>query len=136
MSAISRAAPSARLLRLLLGAGAALAVLAAAPARADYRDSVPVLRIGLVDARVAAVDPAKLDSVSAAFSSALGLPVEIVRMSSYAALIDAHAPAAETGRRLDLRWSEHGWLSALHGARRVVAERSRLSAVAAPKDRG
>lgn len=52
------------------------------------------------------------------------------------ALIDAHAPAAETGRRLDLRWSEHGWLSALHGARRVVAERSRPSAVAALNDRG
>lgn len=41
------------------------------------------------------------------------------------ALIDAHAPASETGRRLDVRRSEHGWLGALHGARRVVADRSR-----------
>ncbi|OCW58065.1 PhnD/SsuA/transferrin family substrate-binding protein [Hoeflea olei] len=91
MLATMRAAPFAGILRLLLGAGAALAVLAAAPARADYRDSVPVLRIGLVDARLAATDPAKLAAVSAAFTSALGLPVEIVRMGSYAALIDAHA---------------------------------------------
>ncbi len=50
------------------------------------------------------------------------------------ALIDAHAPAAETGRRLDVRWSEHGWLSALHGARRVLAERSRPPTAAAPDE--
>jgi phosphonate transport system substrate-binding protein len=76
---------------MLFLAGLAVAALTAVPARADYRDSVPVLRIGVVEAQLAAVDPAKLAAVDAAFADALGVPVEIVRMGSYAALIDAHA---------------------------------------------
>tara|TARA_R110002020_G_scaffold266265_2_gene481180 strand:- start:3683 stop:4636 length:954 start_codon:yes stop_codon:yes gene_type:complete len=94
MSSIARAAMSNGFFRMLFRAGLALATLSAltaVSARADYRDSVPVLRIGVVEAQLAAVDPAKLEAVDAAFSAALGVPVEIVRMGSYAALIDAHA---------------------------------------------
>lgn len=38
------------------------------------------------------------------------------------ALIADHAPISETGRPMDVRWAQHGWASALHGAPRVVAE--------------
>ncbi|HEX4766674.1 MAG TPA: ROK family protein [Lichenihabitans sp.] len=37
-------------------------------------------------------------------------------------LVEAHAPIAETGRPMDLRWARHGWTSVLHGAPLVVAE--------------
>jgi allose kinase len=37
-------------------------------------------------------------------------------------LIVNHSPVAETGRAIDLRWCQHGWLAVLHGARAVVAE--------------
>jgi allose kinase len=37
-------------------------------------------------------------------------------------LIARHAPIAETGREMDLRWAQHGWTSVLHGAPLVVAE--------------
>ena len=63
----------------------------AGTAKADYRDSIAVLRIGMVETHVAATDPVKLDSIQRAFSSALGIPVEIIKLGSYAALIDAHA---------------------------------------------
>lgn len=77
--------------RLLCWAGMATVMLMAGAARADYRESIPVLRIGLVETHVAAADPLKLDAVRHAFASALGIPVEIIRMASYAALIDAQA---------------------------------------------
>lgn len=32
------------------------------------------------------------------------------------ALVERHAPVAETRRPLDLRWSAHGWAAVLHGA--------------------
>lgn len=67
------------------------ALVLAGPARADFRESVPVLRIGLVEAHVATVDPLKLEAVRRAFADALAIPVEIVKLGSYAALIDAHA---------------------------------------------
>jgi|GEM_PF-580088 len=77
--------------RLLCRAGLASVMLGAGAARADYRESVPVLRIGLVETHAAAADPLKLEAVRHAFASALGIPVEIIRMASYAALIDAQA---------------------------------------------
>lgn len=70
---------------------AGMGVIMASGARADYRDTVPVLRIGIVEAHLAAVPPPKLEAIRAAFASALRIPVEIIRMGSYAALIDAHA---------------------------------------------
>ncbi len=83
------AATSSGLSRMLFWAG--MAAIMASSARADYRETVPVLRIGVVEARVAAVSPQKLEAVRSAFASALRIPVEIIRMGSYAALIDAHA---------------------------------------------
>lgn len=38
-------------------------------------------------------------------------------------LIEEHAPIAETGRSMDLRWTQLGWTSVLYGAPLVVAER-------------
>lgn len=71
----------------------AIAVLAlgTSVAIADYRDTVAVLRIGMVENHAAVADPLKLEAVQQAFSTALGIPVEIIRMGSYAALVDAHA---------------------------------------------
>ncbi len=77
--------------RLLCWAGLAAVMCVAGAARADYRETVPVLRIGLVESHVAAADPLKLDAVRRAFASTLGIPVEIIKMASYAALIDAQA---------------------------------------------
>jgi len=37
-------------------------------------------------------------------------------------LVEEHAPIAETGRPMDLRWAQLGWTSVLHGAPIVVAE--------------
>lgn len=78
----------------LRGPGCAIILTAmalAGTAKADYRDSVAVLRIGLVETHAAASDPAKLDAIEHAFSKALAIPVEIIKLGSYAALIDAHA---------------------------------------------
>ncbi|SOE74543.1 Sugar kinase of the NBD/HSP70 family, may contain an N-terminal HTH domain [Burkholderia sp. OK233] len=36
--------------------------------------------------------------------------------------IERLTPVVETGRSMDLRWCEHGWLAVLHGAPAVVAE--------------
>lgn len=77
--------------RALGWAAICCAMVWAGPARADYRDSIAVLRIGLVETHAAATDPVKLDSIENAFAQALGIPVEIIRLGSYAALIDAHA---------------------------------------------
>lgn len=91
MDVISRIARFAICLRALGWAVAGLAAVLAGPARADYRDSVPVLRIGLAETHVAAADPVKLEAIRRAFAEALAIPVEIIRLGSYAALIDAHA---------------------------------------------
>ncbi|MEM5470995.1 PhnD/SsuA/transferrin family substrate-binding protein [Hoeflea sp. AS60] len=68
-----------------------LVMVWAGAARADYRDSVSALRIGLVETHVAAADPIKLEAIRLAFANTLGIPVEIIKLGSYAALIDAHA---------------------------------------------
>lgn len=72
-------------------AGVAVLALGACAAFADYRDTVPVLRIGVVENHVALTNPLKLEAVQQAFSKTLGIPTEIIRMRSYAALVDAHA---------------------------------------------
>ena len=78
-------------LRALGWAAVWLVLASAGMARADYRDSVAVLRIGLVETHVAATDPVKLEAIRLAFANALAIPVEIIKLGSYAALIDAHA---------------------------------------------
>lgn len=67
------------------------AMVWAGTAKADYRDSIAVLRIGMVETHVAATDPVKLEAIQRAFANDLGIPVEIIKLGSYAALIDAHA---------------------------------------------
>jgi hypothetical protein len=42
-----------------------------------------------------------------------------------AALVEANAPFAQTGRRMDLRWAELGWRSALYGAPHAAREHFR-----------
>lgn len=61
-------------------------------AAAGYRDTVSVLRIGMIDSYVTA-DPVRLEAIRSAYASALGISVEIVRFPNYSALIDAHASA-------------------------------------------
>ena len=78
-------------LRALAGLVIGLALVCAGAAQADYRDSIAVLRIGLVQNRAAASDPVKLEAVQRAFSDALSIQAEIIRLPNYAALIDAHA---------------------------------------------
>lgn len=77
--------------RLLVGVAASAVALAPERAWADYRDSVAVLRIGVTENHVASANPLKLAAVRRAFAKALGIPVEIITMRGYAALIDAHA---------------------------------------------
>ena len=91
MTAIKLAAALLTCVRMLCRAGMVMVVFTVFSARADYRETVQVLRIGLVEAHVAAIDPVKLEAVRSAFASALGIRVEIIKMGSYAALIDAHA---------------------------------------------
>jgi phosphonate transport system substrate-binding protein len=91
MVMIKRIVGFAGCLRALGWAAIWLAMVWAGTARADYRDSVSVLRIGLVETHVAAADPIKLEAIRLAFANALSIPVEIIKLGSYAALIDAHA---------------------------------------------
>ncbi len=76
-----------------VAAALALVLLAAMPARADWRDDVKVLRIGMVAARGAAYDMARMEPFRAYLQDRLGLPVEIVATADYDALIDAQATA-------------------------------------------
>lgn len=69
----------------------ALTIATVSAARADYRESLSVLRVGLVESHVATANPLKLEAVRISFATALGIPVEIIKLGSYAALIDAHA---------------------------------------------
>lgn len=84
------------MMRKVLGAAAtalALAVVAATPARADWRDDVKVLRIGTVAPHGAAYDIARLEPFRAYLQDRLGLPVEIVATADYDALVDAQTSA-------------------------------------------
>lgn len=77
---------------MLAAVVATLAALAT-EARADYRETVKVLRIGMLANQMAGADPARLDAVEKAISASLGIPTEIIRFPSFSALIDAHASA-------------------------------------------
>lgn len=48
-------------------------------------------------------------------------------------LVAEHAPIAETGRRMDLRWAELGWAATLYGAPRVVTEHAARRAGPEPR---
>jgi len=80
--------------RFLAMAAAVLALVAVtAPVRAGWRDDVKVLRIGTVAPHGAAYDIARLEPFRAYLQDRLGLPVEIVAMAGYDALIDAQLSA-------------------------------------------
>lgn len=64
-----------------------------AQARADYHDTVPILRIGMLETHPAMADPLRIKTIEQAFSKALNIPVEIIRFPDLAALVDAHASA-------------------------------------------
>lgn len=81
----------AGLVRPLRMLGAAAIVLLPALARADYRETVSLLRIGLVESHAAAADPVKLEAIRQAFAAATGISVEIVKLPNFAALVDSHA---------------------------------------------
>ncbi len=67
-----------------------LAGLAATDAaHADWRDDYKVLRVGIVATHGAAYDIARLEPFRAYLSDRLGVPVEIVAVAGYDALIDA-----------------------------------------------
>lgn len=91
MRMIKRNARFPGCIRTLCWAVIGLAMVFTGAARADYRDSISVLRIGLVETHVAAIDPIKLEAVRLAFANELAIPVEIIKLGSYASLIDAHA---------------------------------------------
>ncbi|WP_417414729.1 phosphate/phosphite/phosphonate ABC transporter substrate-binding protein [Hoeflea sp.] len=91
MVMIKRVVRIAGCFRALGWAAIWLVMASSGMARADYRDSVAVLRIGLVETHVATTDPVKLEAIRSAFANALAIPVEIIKLGSYAALIDAHA---------------------------------------------
>lgn len=67
--------------------------MTAAQARADYHDTVPILRIGMLETHPAMADPLRIKTIEQAYSKALGVPVEIIRFPDMAALVDAHASA-------------------------------------------
>lgn len=74
-------------------AAAAMTIALAMPAQAGWRDDLKVLRIGTVAPRGAAYDIARLEPFRAYLQDRLGLPVEIVAMAGYDALIDAQVSA-------------------------------------------
>lgn len=67
--------------------------LAVSPLRADYRDVIPVLRIGMLESHPAMSDPVKIRTIERAYEKATGIAAEIIRFPDLAALIDAHASA-------------------------------------------
>jgi len=66
---------------------------AVAQANADYHDTVPILRIGMLETHPAMADPLRIKTIEQAFSKTLDIPVEIIRFPDLAALVDAHASA-------------------------------------------
>jgi phosphonate transport system substrate-binding protein len=63
------------------------------PALADWRDDVKVLRVGFLASQAPAGDAARLEPFRAYLESRIGLPVELVPATTWAALIDAETSA-------------------------------------------
>jgi phosphonate transport system substrate-binding protein len=81
-------------MKLLQGAiGLALLVLAAGAAHADWRDDQKLLRVGIIAGTDSAYRIALLEPFRAYLEAKIALPVEIVPVGSYSALIDAQAGA-------------------------------------------
>lgn len=75
----------------LKACAAVLALLAACPARADWRDDIGTFRIGLVAEPGGGNTVPGLARLTDAYTNALGMKVEFVVARDYAALIEAQA---------------------------------------------
>lgn len=64
--------------------------LMSSAAFADWRKDIGTFRIGLSASDSSALSPAELDQFRRGYAGALGLPVEVVILKDYPALIDAH----------------------------------------------
>lgn len=76
--------------KTLLSAGA-LMFVRAPDALADWRQDLGVFRVGIIENEALKLSPSELERIRVAYADALTMPVEIVRMRDYSALIDAHA---------------------------------------------
>ena len=74
--------------RILMGAVLGLA-LGAQMARADWRDELGTLRIGMLDAVAINLSPGEMERIKSAYSDALKMPAEIYRARDLPALVDA-----------------------------------------------
>ncbi len=68
-----------------------IGIAAATPALADWRKELGTFRIGMIEAQGKQYSPADLAKLRAAYSSALGMPVEIFQAKDFPSLIDAQA---------------------------------------------
>ena len=66
-----------------------LSATCAGAARADWRKELGTFRIGISATDAKSLSPAETDRLTAGYSEALGLPVEVVVLRDYPALIDA-----------------------------------------------
>lgn len=58
-----------------------------------WRQDLGTFRIGLIENEANKLSPAELQRIQTAYAQALAMPVEIIRVRDYPALIDAHASA-------------------------------------------
>ena len=77
-----------------MGLAVALLLTSGSPLLADWRDDLKVLRVGFLSSASPARDLARLEPFRAYMEARIGLPVELVPATSYAALIEAEV----TGR--------------------------------------
>ena len=66
-------------------------VLSAPESRADWRKDLGTFRLGMVESTAHQLSPTELLKVRDAFSKTLSMPVEIIQMRDFPALIDAQA---------------------------------------------
>jgi phosphonate transport system substrate-binding protein len=83
-----RARPAARTAAAILISMAASAAFTNA-ARADWRKDLGAFRIGISATDAKSLSAAETDKLKAGYSTALGMPVEVVILRDYPALIDA-----------------------------------------------
>ena len=72
-------------------AAAIISVTAMTPAAADWRKELGTFRIGMIEAQGKQYSPADLAKLRAAYSGALGMPIEIFQAKDFPSLIDAQA---------------------------------------------
>lgn len=72
-------------------AGALITLLTTLPAHGEWRDEVPVLRVGYLSTGSAAAEAARLEPFRAYLESAIGQSVELMPAATYGGLIEAIA---------------------------------------------